>query len=255
MNRSTLVRELEQLSLGQNEALVYLELLSLGATNAGPLVRETGLHRQLVYAALDRLEDSGLVSVSVYNNRKVFQAAPPDNLIALQEERERRARTLLPHLLALEPKNQDRLSVQTLSGTNELFRSIITAIEIASKHEGVIRVIGGASSESFYAALGERYEEYVERCKEMKIKKHLITPAGTSEIFKRRFAQEKGTVLKLVDEGLSSPTYTRITPELVSLEIYSAEPTVIQIWNQEIAKGYIEHFELLWKKAKRFVPS
>ena len=255
MSRLSLVKDLEKLSLSRNEANVYLELLALGATNAGPLVKKTGLHRQLVYLALDRLEDAGLISVSVANNRKVFEAAPPSNLISLQAERERHARQLVPELVALEPKNQDRLAVQTFSGKREFFRCLATSAEVAARNDKVFRVIGGASSEAFYEALGDEYEDYVDMCDELELSKYLITSSRTAEEFKRRFANESRTILKLVDEGLSSPTYTRITPELVSLEIYGENPTVIQIWNRAIASGYLEHFELLWKGARRYKAS
>ncbi len=52
-------------------------------------------------------------------------------------------------------------------------------------------------------------------------------------------------------EGLSSPTFTRITPEIVSIEIYgSKEPVIIQMRNEAIAQAYVEKFSLLWKEAK-----
>ena len=252
MAKASLIKALEQLSLTRNEALVYLELLQLGASNAGPIIRKVELHRQLVYAALSRLEDAGLVAVTLFNNRKVFQAAPTENLVALQAEREKIARALVPQLTALEPQNQDRLAVQTVSGRQEFFKAVISSLEVAARNDGIIRVIGGASSQAFYDTLGDYYDQYVQACDKLRITKHLITSSLTAEHFKKRFANEKRTVLKLVDEGLSSPTYTRITPELVALEIYGAQPTVIQIWNRAIASGYLEHFELLWKKAKRY---
>lgn len=253
MEKKLLLEQLSALSLGTNEAAVYLELLSIGTCHAGPLIKQTGLHRQLVYLALDRLEEMGLVSISVANNKKVFQASPPQELVRLQEERKTKARLIVPHLQALLPENHDRLAVHTLSGRKELIKNILVTLEIADRNDKVVRVIGGASSESFYEAIEDGYESYVALGQKLKIKKRLIAPSETAEIFRARFAREKGTTLKLVDEGLSSPTYTRITPEMVSLEIYGTTPTVIQIWNREIAKGYIEHFELLWKRAQRYV--
>ena len=67
-----LTTTLEQLDLSKHEAAVYIELLKLGLTNAGPVVAATKLHRQLVYEALERLTNQKLASFVIKNNRKYF---------------------------------------------------------------------------------------------------------------------------------------------------------------------------------------
>ena len=244
---------LNQLGLDSHEATIYLELLQLGLTNAGPIVKKTRLHRQLVYDALNRLIDKGLVNFVIKNNRKHFQASSPTKILKLIQEKEESAKKILPELLQLQAYSDDKIEVKTLYGTNGFFDNLKTVIQSAERNDGIMRIIGGAEDNKFYEAVGGRYKEYVDLLQKNKVKKYLVSPENASGVFKKKFVKEKGNILKTVTEGLSSPTYTRITPEMVSIEIYTKNIVVIQIINKAIAKGYLEHFELLWSQAELHV--
>ncbi|MEM3030992.1 MAG: helix-turn-helix domain-containing protein [Candidatus Micrarchaeia archaeon] len=60
--------------LTEVEARVAGALLELGPCGAGALIKRTGLHRELVYSALDRLIHRGLVAFILRNNVKEFWA-------------------------------------------------------------------------------------------------------------------------------------------------------------------------------------
>ena len=54
---------LQQLGFNGNEIAVYMALLGLGMTQAGPIVKATKLHRMMVYTALDKLVQDGFATV------------------------------------------------------------------------------------------------------------------------------------------------------------------------------------------------
>ncbi|HBU07012.1 MAG TPA: hypothetical protein DEB09_02920 [Candidatus Magasanikbacteria bacterium] len=247
---------LEKIGLNTNEAKTYLELLKLGSTNVGPIVTNTKLHRQLVYEALERLEDKNLVSYVIKNNRKYFQAASPSILLKTLEDKEAQIRKILPNLVKLQIEAIDKIEVKTFYGQKGFFDNLKDVVSSASKTDGIMRIIGGAKDIDFYRVIGNLYKNYVKYLEDNRVSKYLISPADYSEEFKNKFAKEKGNILKTMTVGLSSPTYTRITPEMVTIEIYtgSNDVTIIQIQNKAIAKGYLEHFELLWRQAKLYDP-
>ena len=247
MNKKNLLKSLQLLDLSRHGGEVFLSLLELGPSNAGPIIKQTGLHRQFVYSALEQLKERGLVSYVIRGGRRVFEAAPPEHLVNLQRERETLAQALIPELHALSFKTADRLSVETRTGVSEFRQSLITSLEEAAKGDGILRVIGGGNDETFYNAIGDFYETYLKVGQKLQIKKHLIAPAQSESRFQKVFAAEKGTELRF-SKYLSSPTYTRITPTLTTLEIYKDDPTIIQIWNRSIAQAHKEHFEMLWNK-------
>lgn len=246
---------LEQLDLNKNEAKVYLELLKLGLTNAGPLVSATRLHRQLVYEALDRLIEKKLASILIKNNRKHFQAASPNVILKLIQDKEARAREILPELLKLRTQADDQIEIRTLYGQKGFIENLRTIIRSASTDDGIMRIIGGAPDTKFYEVLGEMYPTYVKLLEDNKVKKYLISPEEYSKEFKRKFALEEGNILKTLNKGMSSPTYTRITKDMVSIEIYAGEVVIVQIFNKAIAKSYRENFDLLWEQAELFKPN
>ena len=92
---------LKELGLTDNEVAVFLALLETGPATAGPLVPKCRLHRSRIYAALERLVDKGLVSVIRKGRRHLHEALPPENLIAVLEERNKRFADLIPALSAM----------------------------------------------------------------------------------------------------------------------------------------------------------
>ncbi len=236
------------IGLSKNAAAVYPVLLETGAAQSGPLVRSTKLHRMLVYNALDELIDEGLVTVTKKKNIKIFQAADPAVLQSRIERLSDVVADVLPKLQELQKKTKSTIDVRTLVGKEGFISNLRDIVLSASKQsDKTIRIIGGAKDTDFYRAIGDGYSDYVDMLDRGKVKKLLLAPESYSKVFQKKFAEEARTELRVLPKGLTSPTYTRITDELVAIEIYEPEIIVIQIRNAAIAKAYKESFELLWR--------
>lgn len=242
------------LGLSAHESAVYLALLTIGDSTTGPVIKHTQLHRQFVYTALERLEKKGLVSSVLRRNRKVFSASHPSILLQLEEQRRGELQSLIPALIGLQKQESEALQIRVLRGREEFFNNLVTVALSAARCDHIIRIIGGAPDERFYQTVGERYEAYQQVVSRQMVRKHMIAPASSADYFKERFALEEGNLLKLVPSGLSSPSYTRITAELTTIEIYLSDVVIIQIWSKAVAQGYLEHFALLWEAGEPFVP-
>lgn len=241
---------LRLLDLGEHEIEVYLALLKVGSTGAGALVKETKLHRQFVYSALSRLIEKGLVKENIFRNRKRFEVLDPSRLVGLQLKRVRTAENILGSLQSLWSGKREGVEVELRYGKEEFFLNLERIAASAARCDGIMRIVGGASDRDFYALLGRRYKDYLKILSRYNVKKYLIAPENNAVIFRRKFKKERGNQLRTLVEGLSSPTYTRITKELISIEIYSDEPTILRVQNSAVAKSYLDHFHLLWKRAK-----
>ena len=110
-------------------------------------------------------------------------------------------------------------------------------------------IIGGAKDSDFYDAVGDSYPKYLKLLKDKKISKYLVAPETFSKEFKAKFKKEEKSYLRTLPKGLNAPTFTRITEEMVSIEIYKPSLVVIQIRNPIIAKSYLDSFWLLWENA------
>lgn len=243
---------LEKLGLDKNEIKVYLALLEIGLTSAGAIIKKTKLHRMIVYNSLDRLIDSHLASFVYVKNTKHFQASNPEFLLDIISEKENIAHSIIPQLKALQKSSDEQLEVKILYGHSGFISNLETLVKIAAKHDKTLRILGGAKADYFYEAVGDWYQNYKDLLEKYKVTKWQISPDTDTEAFKEKFAREKNTKLRTLKVGLSSPTLTRITPELVSIEIYTKEIVIIQIYNPLIAQGYMDSFQLLWQQAKEY---
>lgn len=251
MTASTnLARALEEIGLQPHEAEIYLALLRSGKSTAGPLVTSTKLHRQIVYTALERLENRGIVSHTLQNNRRNVVALPPEDLLRKEMERFRRFTSVVPDLSALQRQANNQVHVETFVGSNELIQSLLSAVDSAAKGDSVLRITGGERATDLYKAMGVRYADYVEYVREKGVTKRLITSPSTIDQYRLRFLREPGSQLRLHDVGFSMPTYSLMTHELMDLCIIADEVLVLRVRNKTLARTYIEQFDLLWKLGK-----
>ena len=80
---------LKQLDFSQNQVKVYLALFDLGESRAGALIKETDLHRHIVYTVLDELIERKLVTKVIKNKVQYYQAIDPTPLLLeLQQKQE-----------------------------------------------------------------------------------------------------------------------------------------------------------------------
>lgn len=244
-----LKQKLEQLNVPEREAEVYVALVQLGLTTVGPIVTKTKLHRMLVYQALERLKDLRMASMLMKNGRQHWQSTNPSIILDRIKKQEILAKQVVDEVELLRHASSDDLHVQILYGRRGLLDNLETAIESAGRTDKIIRIIGGASDRVFYDLLGDWYNDYRKLQEKLGVKKHLIAPANHSETFQHHYAQEPGNEFRLLQVGLSSPTFTRITQEMVCIEVYGKEPVIIQIQNHTIAQAYLESFKLLWEQA------
>ncbi|EKD78805.1 MAG: Transcriptional regulator, TrmB [uncultured bacterium] len=245
---------LEKLGLTKNETAVYLALLNIGLTSAGAIVKKTKLHRMLVYTALDHLIDLHLVSFVYRNNRKNWQASDPSALLDQMSRQTQLARAIIPDLKNMQKRSSENLEVKILYGHNGFTTNLEELVRRAAKDDHVLRIVGGAQADYFYDAIAEWYPQYLALLKKYRVAKWQISPDSNSKAFKEKFAREKKTKLKTLRHGLGSPTLTRITSGMVSIEIYTKDIVIIQIYNAAVAQGYLDYFGLLWKQAKLYQP-
>ena len=99
-------KPLENIGLTKGETKVYLALLKLGQTTAGPIVDEAKITRSKIYDILERLKNKGLVSYITKESTKYFSAADPNSILNYLEDKEKEVhdekesiKHILPELL------------------------------------------------------------------------------------------------------------------------------------------------------------
>ncbi|MBS3127725.1 hypothetical protein J4410_01140 [Candidatus Woesearchaeota archaeon] len=88
-NNNHIFENLTKIGLGKNEAEVYLALLELGESKAGPISKQSKVPTSHIYPILDDLYKKGLISYKYANNVKIYYSNPPETLKTLYIEKQK----------------------------------------------------------------------------------------------------------------------------------------------------------------------
>ncbi|MBI5390633.1 hypothetical protein HZB02_04035 [Candidatus Woesearchaeota archaeon] len=239
---------LEQIGLTKNETKVYLALLTLGSTSAGPLIKNVGMHRAAVYDVLDLLTDKGLVSYVIKANRKYFEAQDPDRLLeylATQKQdllsKEEKLKQFLPELQLkrkLSTEEQEATLYKSKNGLKSLFEDILT-----EKSPWFVFGATGKFKELFHAY----FIHFHNRRAALKIPLRIIFNNG----MRGQKREEDLTLceIKYLQDSYISPSTTFIYGDKVAVINWSSEPVAFVMRSKQVANSYRSFFGILWETA------
>lgn len=241
------------ISLGftQNEAKVYLALVKYQRSDANTLIKETKLHKKLVYENTEKLIDKGLVGFVIEKNRKIFGITSTNFLVELFENK---------------IKEELKKKQEAEKIASELDK-VVKATKI--KQEAII-YRGKQGIRTFYLELLEQKKDYVVfGAPEKSIKvmdeifwrnfniKRINKKISARLLFNesiRKYGdslKDNYTEVRYFDKEFEPLTETNIQSDRVGIIVWSDEPFLFLIIDKEVAKNYKEYFERMWKIAKK----
>ena len=244
--KSTLI----ELGYTEREADLYLALLALGETTVGPLERRLGLHKQIIYNALEEMKRKQFITVTVKNGRKHFRAADPDTLLERNERRQGLIETLLPDLYAHAGTSSGGNEIRIYEG-EDAFRAFLLKMIKKTARESVVPIMG-AGGDAFLRITRKKafFERYENLRKDKKIAHRLLMyeqqrdtdPAYT----KRRYVE-----VRFLPQTFKQPFATQIWPNRVSLALFDEVPRIIEVEGVSITEGFRNYFDILWDIGKK----
>lgn len=240
---------LEDIGLTQSEIKVYLALLELEDTTAGPITKKSGLHRSRVYEALDRLIKKGLVGYVIKANKKYFKANNPEEILDYLKEKEDKVNSLIPELKRLQrTKRNDEYKANIYEGFRGL-KSIFEGILRILKPKEEVLVFGARSGADFAQETWTTYfKNYKKRFHDKKIKFKLIYNEdlrNTDEVLD--YKKSKYAKLRFISHY--TPAGVNIHGDNVAIFVWKKNIAYL-LTGKEIADSFREYFKVLWKASK-----
>ncbi len=232
-----MIESLKEIGLTNNESKVYLALVDLGPSLAGQISRKTGLHRRTVYDTTEMLIKKGLIGYILKNNRKIFQASNPERFTEILREKQDLISPLVKELSLKFTKTREKEETNFYKGKEGLkniFEDQLNYKEV---------LILGASIKA-YEVLQFYFKWYDKARKAKKIKTRII---AQDRSIKRIPLSE----IKYLPEKYENPVSVNIYGDKVAIILWASQPIAILIKNKEIAQGYRNYFELMWKVARK----
>lgn len=246
---------LEQIGLTKTEIKVYLTLLETGQSTTTNVIKESGIYASKIYEFLNKLIKKGLVSYTIKSNKKYFSASSPESLIELLKdkqnslnEQKKSVNKLIPELNSLRAKKKESIHSEVYEGANGvklLYKKILDTLE---KNE-IQYIIGGPreGNELFEGFLLDWHKKRIKKG----IKCKYIYNSNVRDYGKIREQMPLSEVKYLPDEA-NSPVWIEIFGDYVATgHIKGYGAIIFLVKDKEIAKGYLNYFNLLWKLAKK----
>lgn len=234
---------LEEIGLTASEAKIYLNLLEKGASLAGTISRNTGIHRRSVYDAIERLIQKGLVSYIKSNNRKYFEAVDPERLIEILRKKEEDIRDALPELKLLQTMSEEKRETLFFRGKAALKSAFEDQL-----NQGNEVLIMGATTKAV-DIIPYYFPHFDKNRVKKKIKIRVLfneTERGHPYIKNMPLAE-----VRFVPKEVTSDTAVNIYGNNTCIVAWKPDPVAILIREAIITEGFRNYFEFLWKMAKR----
>ncbi len=246
------IKPLERIGLTKSEISVYLALLKLGQTTAGPIVDEAKVTRSKIYDILERLKNKGLVSHITKESTKYFRAAEPNNLVNYLEEKEKEIkdekesiRRIIPELMLQQTLAKRKPIAEIfigMKGMQNAFNVLINEFDAketyyafgAGKGENVTQV------QLFFSRL---HQKRVNK----KVRSKIIFNESSRGLFE---SQEKSKFVEARYLMGTTPAAINIYKDNTIMAILNKEPITFLIRNKEASDSFREYFKAMWKTAK-----
>ncbi len=232
---------LEDLGLSPKEVDVYLALLTLESATIFEIKNKAKVSRMSIYEILQKLLDKGLISFVTKDNKKHYQAANPERLRELIKEKEETLETLLPELLSKYKESKSKTNIAVFVG-KEGMKTITNNILKVGKP---IYVIDGDGK------IFEFLKYYIPQFIEKRAKLGISAKVIYCEAFRKNKFKAPLTEVRYISDEYNSPTSITIYEDNVNFLIFSENPIAIHIQSREIAKSYLDYFNLMWSIGKK----
>ncbi len=237
---------LEDLGLTQAEIKVYVALLELGTTNAGPLLEKSKLQNSVVHRALNSLIEKGIISYILEGKRKIYQATNPEYFYTFIDDKKKRFAQILPEL----KQKQQFANVHTEAtvykgkrGINEIYTRVLHASgKEYNTYGGGERVTFDVMGDTWWKNL------HVKRIARKIVSRQVFDESIRQ--FGKELNKKPYTHIKFLPQEFEQLTETVIKGDYVAIVIFTENPYGILIRDKAVAQGYKKNFEILWKKAR-----
>ena len=232
--------DLELIGLSSNEAKIYYTLIKMGPSSAIRLSTASGINRRSVYDALEALISHGLVTYQIVDRKKLFSSTNLDSLSALLDEKRIIVDSLQEELHKFFVKKPAEPIIEIFSGK----KSMRGVLESQLKIKSTYYIYGGSMQAR--KLLEIYYKQWTKKRVKAKIKiKGLFTDSPEVKEYVKTLPLIE---FKFIPKEILSPAFWWLHGNKVYHVFFQENPIIIAIESKELAKTYLDSFNLLWKK-------
>lgn len=242
-NTDVYTKTLIDIGLPENEARVYIAVLSLGETTALQVARVTDIKRTTVYHTIELLKQKGLVSLQTRGLKNFFVAEDPERLGDVLATRAKIFEGILPELSSkFRTKNKEG-SVREYLGLKAVKIVYENLLKELQPHDDYCVI---SNQEDWYKLDAEFFQKFIEKRAKLPINIRLIltdTPAAHEA---KKFERNFNEVVKILPKETSLSTNLIVTPHKVIIHRLLEPISALVLTDPTIIQMHKESFEIMW---------
>ncbi len=234
---------LEDIGLTNAEIKVYLALLELGTTTAGPVLDKTGLQNSVVHMTLNKLIEKGFVSFVKEGKRNNYQAANPKHIVEYIEEKKERFEAILPELLIKQKLAKEKPEITTFRGIKGIRELLYELLEAGGTEHHTF----GSAKESLMMGDAFWVAYHKKRAAKGIIAKLIFNESLQEWCNIHRYPKAE---YKFTKTGFEPLTETIIRNDKIGIIIWTDKPMGVLIHNKAAAESYDKFWGMMWETAQ-----
>lgn len=239
-----LEKQLKQLGFAKNEIKTYLALFELGRSRAGQIIEHTGLHRNLVYSALDSLVSKNIISTMEQGKVAVFEINDPVVLQEHVEEKMDIAKNVVEELQnRLHSKPRDVRVYDGIEGIKRTREKVVEKITSGDTYY-ILGISNDQANEELDPFFAINNTKIVKKGAHIKALYNQSSPL--SLLANRKL--EPGTQARKLPFGAKNPMWITFFQDYLNLSVVGTEPVTFSIRSQEAVSGFVDYFEYFWNQ-------
>jgi sugar-specific transcriptional regulator TrmB len=235
---------LKEFGLTDKEIKVYLALLNLGTALVQEISERAGTYRTYTYEILKSLKEKGLVSYVIKSGKQYYEIAPPEKLISILKEKERKINEIIPNLKKIYETTTEKPRTEVYEG----LEGLKTILDDMIKTKKEILVYG--STQNMHIYLMHNFPQYIKRRVNAGIYTKIVDTKSTDSEKMNKKSKEELREMRFLPEIINFPTTTNIYGNKVSIMSFKDDFVGIIIDNKDIANTQRQIFNLLWSLSK-----
>lgn len=233
---------LKDLGLTNAEIKIYLALLGLGTSTAGPIIRKTGLQNSVVHSTFPKLIERGFVKYIKKGGVRQYTATNPKNILKFIDEKRSRFEKILPQLLAKQQK-VPKQEAEVYHGFKGLKTMLYELIEDSKKGDEYLFFTFDTSNLEDYEKVYEFYrvDFHEERKKKGIIEKGLASSKLKKEVEKAGWTKKS---IKFTDFPI--PSNISVFQDKVAFTPWDDEEICFLVHSKQLAESFRAYFYSVW---------
>lgn len=253
---ASLQKDLLELGFSLRDTEVYLSLVKEGPCGAGPLIKDTGLHRNVIYTSLNHLIVRNLVAEKIEKGKKVFSILSPEALVSDFSYKAELAKDVSEKI---QKKSKVAQSDITVYKSVDDFWKQILEVARALPEEDKVYVFGALTEGVGWNSVLQYSEEFYELAVDKNVQFQILTSGrrrkSVRSYYKKEFVKIKAEI-RYLPVGFNEPEFIIGFPGVDTLAyLFSTEEdehfTGIIFKHKGVTKSLVGLYKSFWKYCLR----